>query len=125
MQRLRILIATIALVPLALPGLSRGEEAQAPPAAAPAAVLAGDKVPSLKLKALFPGDKEPKALDLGVSLGRKPVVICYIVLGESLGEEGFLSVQKLIRDQLKAKVDFFGATRLGKKVTLPMAVERI
>lgn len=128
MQRVRVLIGTILLFALLAPAASSVEETKTPTGeAAPSSerVAAGDKVPAMKLKALLPDAKEPKDLDLSASLGKRPVVICYIRLGESLGEEGFLSMQSLAQGPLKGKIDFFGATNPGPKMTMPESAERL
>jgi peroxiredoxin len=148
MQRLRVLIASLlqqavqqavqpavllAALLLALPAIAggpRAEETKTPPTAPaaparPAAVVPGNKVPPLKLSALLPGGKQPAPFDLKASLGSKPLVICYLRLGEALGEEGFLKVQGLAQGPLKGKVEFIGATNPGSKTTVAAAAERL
>jgi peroxiredoxin len=125
MQRLRVLILA-SLASLALTPASLGAHAfTLAGESGPAAVAPGMPFPPMKVRALHPGDSDPKALDLGASLGKRPVVICYFSLGEPAGEETLLTVQKLAEGQAKGSADFFGATKPGKRFPLEQAVTRL
>ncbi len=122
MQRVRVLIlASLALTPASLGAHAftlAGESR-------PAAVEPGQPFSPMKVRALYPGEADPKALDLAASLGKLPVIICYFMLGEPAGEETLLTVQKMANGPVKGGADFLGATRPGKKFTIGQAVTRL
>ena len=128
MQRLRVLTPLLGAVLAgaaafaSVPG-TPDTGASEPPAASPARVEAGSKIPPLKLSAIQPGQKQPTPLEIAAK--GKPLVVCYLRIGESLGEEGLLSVQSLVSGPLKGKVDLLGATNPGTKVTVPALVDRL
>ncbi len=122
MQRLRVLILASMVAMIASLGAHAwflaGESG-------PAAGEPGKPFPPMRVRALYPGEADPKALDLGASLGKLPVIICYFMLGEPAGEETLLTVQQMANGPVKGGADFFGATRPGKKFTIGQAVTRL
>ncbi|HET9481356.1 MAG TPA: redoxin domain-containing protein [Candidatus Polarisedimenticolia bacterium] len=115
MQRLRVLIL------LAAAWLLGAAEGQPPPGRVPP----GERMAPLKLMALKPGATALAPLDLAASIGRRPVVICYFLLGEALGEEALLHVQELAETELKGKADVYGAMKLGQRITIGQVAERL
>ncbi len=114
MQRLRILTLLAALAAMAA-------EQPAPPAGP---VAPGSPFPPMTVQALMPGASELSPVDLGASLGKRPIVVLYFVLGESLGEEGFLHMEALA-GKLGDKAAVYGAINLGRRFTLAEAVDRL
>ena len=121
MQRVRILsLASLALASLALaaPSLAAQEIKQA-------TIEPGKPFPPMKVRALLPGGSSPAPLDLGASLGKRPLVICYFSLGEPESEETFMTVQKVAQGQAKGRADFFGAIKPGKRFPIEQAMTRL
>jgi len=115
MQRLRVLIALLAFAAVA---------ADAPaPSAGP--VEPGKPFAPMAVRGLMPGGSAPAPIDLGASLGSKPVVVLYFVLGDALSEEAFLHLEALAGSRLGDKAAVYGAINLGRKTTLAEAVDRL
>jgi peroxiredoxin len=117
MQRLRVLIAVSvgAVAAAAIAGLPAGQ----------ARVEPGTPFPPLKLQALRPGATGASPLDLAGALGKKPVLICYIALGEPLGEEALTVLQERTAGEWKGAVEVLGAVRLSGGSTPGQARERL
>ena len=116
MQRLRVLTITLLLALPAAEGILARESSPRP---GPGAQFA-----PVKTLALMPGEGTPRPLEIGGPALKRPVVICYFIVGEPLGEETLLDLQTLAQGELKGKIDLYGATRVGQKVPVIEAAER-
>jgi len=114
MQRLRVLIVLAALAAVAA-------DQPAPPEGP---VQPGSAFPPMTVQALQPGASGLAAVDLSASLGKRPIVILYFMLGESLGEEAFLHLEALA-GKLGDKAAVYGAINLGRRYSLAEAVDRL
>lgn len=117
MQRLRILTIIFLLVLAAAAGVT----AQAP---APGAER-GAKFSPVKTLALMPGEAITSPLEIGGPALKRPVVICYFIVGEPLGEQTLLDLQTLAQGELKGKIDLYGATRVGVKLSEVEVAKRL
>ena len=113
MQRLRVLIPAVALAAVT----------QIPAQAV--RVAPGAPFPTLKLRALSPAGPEASPLDLAGVLGKKPLVVCYIALGEPLGEEALMGLQERARGAWKGRVEAVGALRPGGGMSTAQVRERL
>ncbi len=85
-----------------------------PPAAARA--VPGERFPPMTVSVLSPaGDaaRQPAAIDLGTLLGRKPLLLCYLVAGSDLSYQVCAAAQRLALDELKGRVEMFYALKLS------------
>ncbi len=152
MRRLRILIAALTLTacgvqtePPRAPETRAAEESRSqtvdatatasetrPPARSqdPGEVR-GQPVAPRVVQVLHASTKTVEAFDLGTLLGRRPIAICYALLGEPIGEEGLTrfqlmaSEQERVVEQLAAPIEFMGATRIGRTYTVETASDRL
>ncbi len=99
--------ATLAAAVQSAFGLYAADTAR-PQAGAPGAV-----VPAMTVSVLRPGAADPAPLDLGTILGKRPVLICYFVPGEPLGEEQLRLVQVQAGGAWSGKVEVLAAMRFG------------
>lgn len=89
-----------------------------------APLAAGSAVPPMTLRAVKPGSATAGPLELGSLLGRKPIVICYLLPGESLGEGGCIDLQSFVQEKVEGRIELLFATRLTPRVTLAATLER-
>jgi peroxiredoxin len=114
MQRLRVLIPAVVLA-AALPVVAQAVRVE-PGGAFP---------PGLKLQVLNSGGKDPAPLDLRPVVGKKPLVVCYIALGEPLGEEALVGLQERARGAWKGRVEAMGALKPSGGTTPSEVRERL
>jgi len=88
-------------------------------------ILPGNKITALKLRAIQPGSKAVQSLDLASVIGSKPLVVCYLKLGETAGEEGLLSLQTFLRGPLEGKVTLLGVANPGSKLSDAAVADRL
>ena len=100
-------------------------EAGTVPDRPPDRMYLGKVFPPQTVQVLMPGAATITSLDLADYLGKRPIAICYFVLGESIGEGVFQSVQKMALDELKGKIDVFATVRPGRKMSLAEAAEKL
>lgn len=121
MQRLRIL-TFVSLFALTAAGVVATGAAAQTPAPAP---KNGHPFTPMKTQALYPGEGSTRPLAVGRPDVKRPIVVCYFVVGEALGEEAFLDLQTLAQGELKGKIDFYGATMAGRELSVVEMAERL
>jgi peroxiredoxin len=111
MQRLRVLITALGACVLA---------AATPIGARQQRVEPGAPFPPLKLQVVRSGAEGTSPLDLSGVLGKRPLLVCYLALGEPLGEEALTLLQERAAGEWKGKVEVLGALRPGPGGAAPV-----
>ncbi len=118
MQRLRILIAVAAMLAAAGSAFLAQDAPQG-------RIEPGAAVPPLALTLLDPEVPEGKPLALSEHLGKRPLVICYFVMGEAVSEEVLLSLQEALADGMEGEIQPLAAMRIGQRITHGEVVDRL
>jgi peroxiredoxin len=115
------MITSAILVSALLLAASGAGQASAPQAAATQAaptprVVPGERFPAMTVTALLPdanAARTPMPVDLGFFIGKKPLVICYLVAGNPSSEEVCGEAEKLALDELRGGAEMVYAVKLG------------
>ena len=109
------------LMPVAAAGQAPSQPPAAPPQpAATPRVVPGERFPALTVTALLADGnaaRSPMPVDLGFFIGKKPLVICYLVAGNPSSEEVCGAAEKLALDELRGGVEMIYAVKLAQGST--------